>query len=172
MAENLKCSHCNNPATVHLTQIVNNKIIKVDLCESCAQAKGVTDPEGFSLADLLTKNQLVPESSEPRISCPDCGLTTADFRRTGRLGCATCYQSFVPLLKPVLEDMHAGTAHKGKVPQVALVRQNTAAELQALEDALQCAIAKEAYEDAAKYRDQIHAIKDAAENTRGEAVHR
>ena len=52
MAENLKCSHCNNPATVHLTQIVNNKIIKVDLCESCAQAKGVTDPEGFSLADL------------------------------------------------------------------------------------------------------------------------
>lgn len=171
MAENLKCSHCNNPATVHLTQIVNNKIIKVDLCESCAQAKGVTDPEGFSLADLLTKNQLVPESGEPRLTCPDCGLTTADFRRTGRLGCARCYESFVPLLQPVLEDMHAGTVHKGKVPQVALVRQNAAAELQALEDALQSAIAKEAYEDAAKYRDQIHAIKESAHNIPGEAVH-
>jgi protein arginine kinase activator len=172
MAENLKCSHCSNPATVHLTQIVNNKIIKVDLCESCAQAKGVTDPEGFSLADLLTKNQLVPERGEPHLTCPGCGLTTADFRRTGRLGCAACYQSFVPLLKPVLEDMHAGTVHKGKVPQVALVRQNSAAELQALKDALQHAVSNEAYEDAAKYRDQIHAIEAAAENAPGEAVHR
>lgn len=168
MAENLKCSHCNNPATVHLTQIVNNKIIKVDLCESCAQAKGVTDPEGFSLADLLTNANLSPESSEPQITCPECGLTTADFRRTGRLGCATCYQHFVPLLRPVLEDMHAGSVHKGKVPEIALTRQTSAAELQALENALQRAIAEEAYEDAAKYRDQIKAIKDAAET---EAVH-
>lgn len=163
MAENLKCSHCSNPATVHLTQIVNNKIIKVDLCESCAQAKGVTDPEGFSLADLLGKTNLVPENGEPNITCADCGLTTSDFRRTGRLGCASCYQSFLPLLRPVLEDMHAGTVHQGKVPSVAISRQSTAAELQGLENALQRAIVEEAYEDAAKYRDQIEAIKQAAE---------
>ncbi|HBR95646.1 MAG TPA: excinuclease ABC subunit B [Opitutae bacterium] len=163
MAENLKCSHCNNPATVHLTQIVNNKIIKVDLCESCAQAKGVTDPEGFSLADLLSKTNLTPEKGEPQITCPDCGLSSADFRRTGRLGCAACYQSFVPLLRPVLEDMHAGVVHKGKVPEIAFSRQSSEAELQTLENALQRAIEEEAYEDAAKYRDQIHAIKQAAE---------
>jgi len=163
MAENLKCSHCNNPATVHLTQIVNNKIIKVDLCESCAQAKGVTDPEGFSLADLLSKTNLTPEKAEPQITCPDCGLSSADFRRTGRLGCAACYQSFVPLLRPVLEDMHAGVVHKGKVPEIAFSRQSSEAELQTLENALQRAIEEEAYEDAAKYRDQIHAIKQAAE---------
>jgi len=171
MADNLKCSHCSNPATVHLTQIVNNKIIKVDLCESCAQAKGVTDPEGFSLADLLSKTNLSPGGSgEPQITCPDCGLTTVDFRRTGRLGCATCYQHFVPLVRPVLEDMHAGTAHKGKVPKVALTRQNAVAELQSLENALQRAIAEEAYEDAAKFRDQIHAIRSAAETNPEEAV--
>ena len=163
MAENLKCSHCNNPATVHLTQIVNNKIIKVDLCESCAQAKGVTDHEGFSLADLLSKTNLTPEKGEPQITCPDCGLSSADFRRTGRLGCAACYQSFVPLLRPVLEDMHAGVVHKGKVPEIAFSRQSSEAELQTLENALQRAIEEEAYEDAAKYRDQIHAIKQAAE---------
>ena len=52
MANSLKCDLCSKPATVHLTQIVNNKIHKVDLCEACAQAKGVTDPSGFSLADL------------------------------------------------------------------------------------------------------------------------
>ena len=64
MAENLKCSICNKEATVHLTQIVNNKIHKVDLCESCAQKKGVTDPEGFSLADLLSKTPLTPGSAK------------------------------------------------------------------------------------------------------------
>ena len=168
MAENLKCSHCNNPATVHLTQIVNNKIIKVDLCESCAQAKGVTDPERFSLADLLTETNLIPEGGEPQITCPSCGLTSADFRRTGRLGCATCYLHFIPLLRPVLEDMHAGTLHKGKVPQVALSRQSAAAELQTLKNALERATSEEAYEDAAKYRDQIQAIKKSADS---EAVH-
>ena len=55
MANPLKCDLCAKPATVHLTQIVSNKVHKVDLCETCAQAKGVTDPSGFSLADLLLK---------------------------------------------------------------------------------------------------------------------
>ena len=162
MAENLNCSYCNKPATIHLTQIVNNKIIKVDLCESCAQAKGVTDSEGYSLTDLLSKTNLSPEKGEPQITCPDCGLGTADFRRTGRLGCAACYQSFVPLLKPVLEDMHAGTIHKGKTPDVALSRQTSMAKLQSLESALLRAISEEAYEDAAKFRDEIQAYKEDA----------
>ena len=163
MSENLKCSHCNKPATVHLTQIVNNKIIKVDLCESCAQAKGVTDSEGYSLADLLSKTNLTLENGEARIACQDCGLTTADFRRTGRLGCAACYRSFVTLLQPALEDMHAGTVHKGKIPKVALTRQTSMAKLNDLKNALHRAIAEEAYEDAAKFRDEIQAYKKAAE---------
>ena len=86
MSKILKCSHCNKPATVHLTQIINNKIIKIDLCESCAQAKGVTDPSGFSLADFLNKQQLSSDVKEKQITCPECGFTTADFRRTGRIG--------------------------------------------------------------------------------------
>jgi protein-arginine kinase activator protein McsA len=32
------------PATVHLTQIVGDKMQKLDLCEDCAKAKGVNDP--------------------------------------------------------------------------------------------------------------------------------
>ena len=164
----MKCSHCNKPATVHLTQIVNNKIIKVDLCEDCAQEKGVADPEGFSLADLLNKTSLVPDRGDVHLKCPECGLTTADFRRTGRLGCAACYHTFAPLVRPVLEEMHAGVEHKGKAPEIVFTRQHSKAEIETLENALQRAIAEEAYEDAAKFRDQIQSIKDAAES---EAVH-
>ena len=36
------------PATVHFTQIDNNKVHNVDLCEDCAKKKGVTNPGGFS----------------------------------------------------------------------------------------------------------------------------
>ena len=48
------CCVCKEKeATVHLTQIAGEKMQKVDLCEDCAKQKGVNDPAGFSLADLL-----------------------------------------------------------------------------------------------------------------------
>jgi protein arginine kinase activator len=161
MSESLHCSNCGEEATVHLTQIVNNKIIKVDLCESCAQTKGVTDPEGFSLADLLQKTQTVSRSGDPQLSCSNCGMSTADFRRTGRLGCSSCFEVFSPLLRPVLEDMHVGTQHQGKVPERALQRQNKDRQLKSMECALEAAIDEEAYEEAAKLRDQIRALQEA-----------
>ena len=148
---------------MHLTQIVNSKIHKVDLCESCAQKKGVTDPEGFSLADLMSKTPLTPVSGETQMVCHSCGQESADFRRTGRLGCSACYEVFRSLVFPVLEDMHAGTAHKGKVPTNSLSRQSSQMQLKKLMDSLARAVAEEAYEDAAKFRDQIKVFKEAEE---------
>src|SRR5665213_95536 len=76
MANPLKCDLCTKPATVHLTQIVNNKVHKVDLCEECAQTKGVTDPTEFSsLADLLLKASLNPEAGAAGLRCEACGFT-------------------------------------------------------------------------------------------------
>lgn len=165
MTDKLKCDLCDKEATVHLTQIVNNKIHKVDLCEKCAQRKGVTDPESFSLAELLTKAGSSAESEDPHFVCSRCGYETADFRRTGRLGCDSCYDVFMPLVKPVLQDMHAGVAHKGKVPRLALTRQSDFRRLQNLKEALARAVAEEAYEEAAGFRDRIREL----EATRAEA---
>jgi len=159
MADNLKCSLCDKDATVHLTQIVNNKIHKVDLCESCAEKKGVTDPEGFSLADLLAKNTLTAAESQGDVRCPGCGHDSADFRRTGRLGCAACFGHFREQIMPVLEDMHVGTSHRGKVPEHALRRFSGRERLDKLQAALDRAVEEEAYEEAAKYRDEIKQIE-------------
>lgn len=161
MAKNIKCSICDKDANVHLTQIINNKVHKVDLCESCAKKKGVTDPEGFSLADLFAKPPSASDSAKLQLHCPECGLNTADFRRTGRLGCPDCYEVFRPLLLPMLDDMHEGVFHKGKVPTAALSRQSSQLQLKKLQDFLNKAIAKEAYEDAAKYRDQIKELQES-----------
>ena len=51
----MKCHHCDNQATVHLTQILNGQMHKMDLCETCAQAKGVTNPENLSISNLMDK---------------------------------------------------------------------------------------------------------------------
>ena len=59
----MKCCQpdCENEATVHLTEIVNGQMKKIDLCEECAKDKGVTDPQGFALADLLLGLGLPPK---------------------------------------------------------------------------------------------------------------
>ena len=133
MANPLKCDLCAKPATVHLTQIVNNKVHKVDLCESCAQAKGVTDPSGFSLADLLLKASLNPEASVAGVRCEQCGFTQNDFKKHGRFGCPACYEAFKALVEPMLDNMHKGITHTGKIPQRALERKSLYDRLTKLE---------------------------------------
>ncbi len=164
MASPLKCDLCDNPATVHLTQIVNHKVHKVDLCESCAQAKGVTDPSGFSLADLLLKASLNPEptATPAGLRCEQCGYSPEDFKKTGRFGCPQCYSTFTDLLEPMLDNMHKGTVHTGKVPERALQRKLLHDRLSELETELQSAIKAERYEDAAKYRDEIVQVRQEA----------
>jgi protein arginine kinase activator len=161
MANPLKCDLCGKPATVHLTQIINNKIHKVDLCEECAQAKGVTDPSGFSLADLLLKASLNPEPSADLVRCGQCGFTQADFKKQGRFGCPACYDAFRGILEPMLSSMHKGTTHVGKVPQRALQRKSLYDRLTQLQVDLDQAIKAERYEDAARFRDEIHQVKQA-----------
>ena len=162
MANSLKCDLCSKPATVHLTQIVNNKIHKVDLCEGCAQAKGVTDPSGFSLADLLLKASLNPEPADSHeIRCEQCGFTQNDFKKLGRFGCPACYVSFQSVVQPMLAGMHKGIRHCGKVPHRALERKTLHDRLASLESELDQAVKSERYEDAARFRDEIHQVKQA-----------
>lgn len=162
MPSPLKCDFCTKPATVHLTQIVNNKVHKVDLCEECAQAKGVTDPSGFSLADLLLKASLNNEPSVPAgVRCEQCGFTQADFKKHGRFGCPQCYRTFSSVIEPMLSSMHKGTSHTGKVPQRALARKSLYDKLTQLEVDLDDAIKSERYEDAARYRDEILQVKQS-----------
>ena len=89
------CSICKEKeATVHLTQISGDKMQKVDLCEECAKTKGVNDPAGFSLADLLlglgASQEIEQAAGGVELKCPRCGFTQADFKKSGReeMACA------------------------------------------------------------------------------------
>ena len=98
----------------------------------------------------------VKEASE---GCPQCGLTWAEFRQGGLLGCEHDYACFDKDLSPLLNRAHEGaTHHLGKVPtrrggtSVPAKRQLDVARLK---KELQRAVEAEDYERAAKLRDQI-----------------
>src|SRR2546428_9990197 len=154
------CNFCKQKeATVHLTQIAEDKMQKVDLCEQCAKDKGVNDPAGFSLADLLLglgasqEMEQVPGSAN--LKCPHCGFTQADFKKAGRLGCAECYTTFAEGLESLLKTMHKGTRHAGKVPQALQESRDLNDKLKALQKKLDKAVVEENFEQAAAVRDEI-----------------
>lgn len=163
------CSICQkNEAKVHLTQIVDDKMQKVDLCEECSKAKGVTDPAGFSLADLLLglgasqEAEARPVAKPGELACPSCGLTQADFKKSGRFGCPQCYTTFSEGLPAMLKTMHKGIRHLGKIPSAYRPRKDPVDLLKQLNRKLEKAIQTENFEEAAQLRDQIRALKQQA----------
>lgn len=154
----MTCDVCkHNQATVFLTQIVDGKMQKVNLCESCSKEKGVTDPTGFALADLLLGLGAAQamEGGNAVQKCPVCGFSQQDFKKTGRLGCASCYETFAEGLAGLLKGMHKGTTHKGKFPARQRRNIERQEELRTLKRDLHRAVAEENYETAAQIRDQI-----------------
>src|SRR4029453_3116158 len=112
------CDVCKmNDAAVFLTQIVDGKMQKVNLCEGCSKEKGVQDPTGFALADLLLGIGAAEEIEKGGSStrCTVCGFTQADFKKTGRLGWSRRYVGFAEGLNVVLNAMHKGTSEVGKL---------------------------------------------------------
>lgn len=156
----MKCCVCKErEATVHLTQIVGDKMQKVDLCEECARNKGINDPTGFSLADLLLGLGGEPEAEPPaktgELKCPQCGFTQTEFKKLGRFGCPECYQTFAEGLDELLKSMHKGTRHVGKVPAAYRGVEDMKKRLQRLQQELARAVREENFERAAVLRDEI-----------------
>jgi len=160
----MDCDVCHSKeATVFLTQIVEGKMQKVNLCEACSKEKGVNDPTGFALADLLLglgASQDI-EKSPATSKCPVCGFTQADFKKTARLGCSHCYTVFADGIAPMLKNMHKGTAHTGKCPANFRKRREFDEKIRTLQENLHKAVEAEEFELAASLRDQIRQAEAA-----------
>jgi len=169
------CEDCGSrPATVHVTRIINGQERRWRLCQECAQERGelgfMAEPS-FTFHDILA-GLFEPESvlgqvgaKRTRVRCPSCGLSFADFRRLGHLGCSECYEVFDRQLEPLLRRIHGNTRHAGRAPgsHVKQAPQEQASspeqDLRRLREELNRAIEAEEYEKAAKLRDQIRALE-------------
>jgi protein arginine kinase activator len=164
----MKCDFCDNKASVFLTQLIHGQMKKVCLCDQCAKERGVTDPTGFSLAELLlgdiapTSPQIQPFAGGPSTRrCPTCGFSIEDLRKVRRFGCSDCYATFSEEVAHMLHGMHKGPTHVGKIPGGLMARQVLHKRLEDLRSLLNSAITSESYEEAAHLRDQIKSLEQA-----------
>lgn len=168
----MQCQFCQNKATVFLTQLVEGQMQKIALCEKCAAEKGVTDPTGFSLADMLLGGGFAakPVSTTEMgggagiggKACPNCGFTLEDLKRVRRFGCSECYETFREEVNAMIRGIQKGPEHHGKVPKGLLEAHERSQRLEQLRERLDQAVAAENYEEAAGLRDEIRKVQGNA----------
>ena len=181
------CDVCaNTKATVHLTEIINDQVTKLNLCESCAKKKGAEMEQHFGIADLL--QGLAEFGTKPvspateKSKCSECGMTYDDFKKIGRLGCGTCYASFGEQLLPLLKRIHGSNRYMGALtPEGKIMKTEPVVSkspsapadpvkkasptppisdnLELLKGQLKLAVESEQYEKAAQLRDKIRQME-------------
>ncbi len=169
----MKCDICNErEATVFLTQMFNNEIRKLHLCEKCAMASGLDLGNAMSVTDALLGGDVKKKSKQQSVSkaaskrCPVCKMSYEDFKKISRFGCAMCYETFSDEIENMLESMHRGVRHIGKKPSSqhhAKIRVGQKDSLEELKFRLQKAIDVEDYEKAASLRDLIRELSKTKE---------
>lgn len=178
------CHRCHvNEATVHIQEIIQGSKKALHLCTECAAKEKLLPVEGgeFNLKHLVdVLQQQMGDDAEleiglasetppgppspapeevPDISCNSCGISLAETKRNGRMGCPGCYSSFANYILPMLEQMHTGIEHKGKHPEAPVEPGAAPAErIRQLTDELQRAVSIEDYERAGKIRDELSTL--------------
>ncbi len=128
------------------------------MCEGCAKSLELpATPVVIKSVDVwkLVKKSAQKARAEGSLTCPDCGMSLAEFRSKGRFGCPTDYQVFRAHIEPLLLRVHNALAHKGRLPGEDVLER----QLSDLRSKLEAAVRSEAYESAARLRDEIQGLE-------------
>ena len=158
------CQKCHkNNASVHIKQVINGEVSERMLCAECAEKEnlgsffGATDSlfSGFFSDSILGSAGI----AEKKI-CPLCKSTKRDLARTGRAGCAECYNVFSEELSRIIYGIHGNTTHSGSAPGKHVEELTKRDEIDALKKEQEEAVLSENYEKAAEIRDKIKALEN------------
>jgi protein arginine kinase activator len=162
----MSCDQCHErEAVIHLTQIVNDQVTTLHLCERCAAEKGVESPGAVAKTPLgsflaaMGKETEAPAPRNPDI-CSQCGGSLQDFRESGRLGCPECWRTFDGPLRDLLRRLHGSTHHVGeRYADGHQVVAGPRVEVAALREQLRAAVENENFELAAELRDRLRVLE-------------
>jgi protein arginine kinase activator len=160
------CDVCQkNSASVHLTEIINAKVVEMHICQDCARDKASQLKESLSVSSLLGPLlDGIDPAFDRRVCCHFCGLTFREFKKKGRFGCGNCYTVFKDQLTTFLKNIHGSARYLGKTPVGALAKTSIEGTLKELKVKLASAIELENYEEAARLRDDIKNIEEKNKN--------
>lgn len=161
------CTACHKaPATVLAMDVSDLTVTSSQhLCQSCADQLGVGTPKAqkfpAELLEDLLGTKTARKSGKASEACPGCGLSPAEFRAKGRLGCPRCYEAFRNELMPLLLRIHEASAHTGRLPGVD-AGPPPGPDERSLTDVrrrLEDAVRGERYEEAARLRDELRRLE-------------
>lgn len=137
---------CPKVTLFSITEINNGKIETAKCCEDCFE-KYVKNPDskisfddGDPETNVITPGAVIQgllelmnapltikpidqSQSKPKTdlhkekACPGCGYTLSNIAKTGKIGCAKCFDVFKRPLTNVLFKTHGATEHVGKKPK-------------------------------------------------------
>lgn len=148
---------------VFVTKIIGGKVFSTVLDKETAQ-QTMLQGDGYSL--IADGENLGRVRGRITIQCPACGCSKEAFEETGRFGCPECYSAFGPFLPGLLKKMHKGLKHTGKISGNHLTKEMFEVREADLNRAIDSAIAAEDYEEAARLRDEILALRERRESLR------
>ena len=161
------CEYCNmKPATVILKQNIDGEMKTVHICRDCAQALGVTLDKinvGDSFFASMFGKKSASQSKPGTIACDFCGMTLTELQKTGKAGCANCYNVFADVMDNAIRRIHAASAHCGKVPASVDGHMSVTRKIEELKAKLNVAVQNEEYEQAARLRDEIKLLQAKGE---------
>lgn len=155
------CDKCKTrEACYHSTLIVNGEVKSTHLCEKCAEKEGVFNKAYDSIFDEFRSltNFLGFEDFEDKV-CPTCNWSLKKFKRSGLLGCGSCYDAFETDIEDIIRRIQPYAQNKLDDIEfnVEAKKKNLTKEqkLINLKADLQKAIKEERYEDAGEINKQI-----------------
>lgn len=173
------CDNCNqNEATIHYTEVINGVKNERHLCSECMRELDYGVDGEFPFSKLI-KNILASHfagvgagnSPQLKIQCNKCGMTYDEFTHVGKFGCSECYSVFGPLIVDNIKKIQGSGLHTGKKyvsslensitqPSLREVKVSDKDMIIRLDEKLKDALLIEDYEEAAKLRDEIKALKE------------
>lgn len=169
------CEKCKkNEAKVNLVTIMNGQKQEIWLCENCIKDivnipffnpifKNINLPFQGMITEMLSgadsNKKGIDHNKIKELVCSNCGLTYDEFKKSGKLGCAKCYEEFKLVLEPRIKSLQAGTKHIGKIPKIKGKQLVQKRKLKDLKQEMQKLIITEEYEKAAVIRDEIKKLE-------------
>ncbi|HDQ99638.1 MAG TPA: hypothetical protein ENN51_05060 [candidate division WOR-3 bacterium] len=153
-----KCDICGErDATLRVRQVDKAGAADIEICAECAKVRGFTEARKIStsVAEIMAGMKRDVAEGDEAIVCPGCGMTFAEFKRKGRLGCARCYPAFDDKLRPLIRRIQGAVQHVGRAAKAGRRRARDQMALVRLRAELEAAIAAEDYEQAARLRDEL-----------------
>lgn len=157
------CQSCEKKqATTHIKTILNGELKEYRLCSECAKKLGYGpfwSDAGFDLDKLFGSFMEGLDGSRTQKRCQCCGSSFEDIAKSGKVGCAECYETFYEELLPSVRRIHGRTSHTGKLAHSAGTEVKIRNEIAKCRSELEQAIKDQEFEKAAELRDRIRELE-------------